>query len=97
MGFYIDGNTVYKDTWLANYAQHVPGGPDSVTLAEGEVLLCYMDNGPFKALGIAHSERETEVFKWTPRDPRPREWYVAKISDVITELPRLAEVFDDAV
>lgn len=74
MGIYVDPPNTDKETWLNEH-----GTP--IEEPEKPIAVCLVDNGHFKAAGIAYDEKELERFKRP--DPRPKKWYWVPIKDLM--------------
>ena len=68
MGFYVNPPDMDKETWLVVHGQETtPNWPP----LEGLVLVCLVDNGPFKAAGICYNE--SEFYEFVAPDTTPEE------------------------
>lgn len=88
MGCYVNPDHEDKETWLENnattiYAMNVfPEWETIFATSERPVVL--IDNGMFKAAGVAYNEREYQAFTYED-DPRPRQIYrvpIKKLKEV---------------
>jgi len=60
-------------------------------LPEATLPVCFVDNGPFTAAGIAFDSNELAAFA-NPSDHRPKLWFIVpidKLTEVNPELPQL--------
>ena len=77
MGYYIQ---VLKNKGKAQQIVDLYGGrialspPSFEDIAEGEAIICVVDNGPFEAAGFCFNQRELNDFSYY--DDRPRVWVV---------------------
>ena len=83
MGFYINPPEGTKEDWLLRNGQAMisPDWPPP----EGQVLVCMVDNGPFRAAGICYDKSEWEEF--TAPDSRSKEWYLVPREKILTVCP----------
>ena len=82
MGCYINPpNGETKEAWLAREAKPLPRVPPECYRAlDGWMVVCLIDNGPFRAAGVAFNDRELAAFKYD--DGRPKVWYIAPIESI---------------
>lgn len=80
MGSYINPASMPKEEWLERNARSVEEPQEFVGGDERLVIL--VDNGPFTAAAIAHSEKEFDYFMGL-NDPRPRKYFVATVADLL--------------
>ena len=81
MGIYVNPVGEPKESWLANHGELLLDPPKWEDVKEGSLPVCLVDNGPFKAAAVIYSKSELEEFS-SPTDPRPKVWFMAKISDL---------------
>lgn len=94
MGLYINPTGCTKEQWLQEngvlFAPTLTGYwhiIETVFKPESDALLvCLVDNGPFKAAAVAYDESELEAFN-QPDDYRPKVWYVVKKADIKAVCP----------
>lgn len=96
MGAYVnltDGTD--KCTWLEKNGMKIsaptPSEPVFIVwglIPEGKMIVCLIDNGPFKAAGIAFNKGELEEFMIN--DGRLKEWYLVDIDKLHTVSSELA-------
>ena len=78
MGFYVDPPNETKEAFLKREGMVVPKA-DWDKVPKDMAIVVLVDNGAFRAAGIAFSEKEYHVFTdHNPRDPRPRTIYLVK-------------------
>lgn len=73
MGKYVnptDGSS--KEEWLQKNGTMTGNTPCAIT--EEFVPVCWVNNGPFSAAGVADDSREVEAFN-RPDDIRPKRWF----------------------
>lgn len=81
MGCYVNPEKTTKEKWLEeNKVLSQSTCPKVVP--DDCLIVCLVDNGPFKAAAVGYSEREVEVFD-NPNDLRPKVWYVVKTDDLM--------------
>jgi hypothetical protein len=91
MGIYINPNGKSKEAWLNENAIHQP---KPIWPAEkGKMFVCLVDNGFFRAAGVAYHKNEFEAFNHP--DPRPKSWWIAPIDSLLEDSAGLSE-FDRA-
>jgi hypothetical protein len=93
MGVYVNPQDMSKEDWLALHGQILldpPKWEDIEDIEEGKLPVCLVDNGPFKAAGVAFAKRELDEFT-RPDDPRPKTWFMVSIKD-LGEVSPIAEV-----
>lgn len=73
MGCYVNPTNMSKEDWLRQHGRRV--SIDDVEIAESELPVCLVDNGMFRAAGVAYDERELEAFS-VPSDTRPKVWFM---------------------
>ena len=73
MGCYVNPQDQDKEDWLETFGRPISGAGAIIT--ELEVPVCLVDNGVFKAAGVAFSKRELENFT-QPGDFRNKQWYM---------------------
>jgi hypothetical protein len=67
-----------KERWLLENGKPLLEFPKWDEIPDDSVLICMVDNGPFRAAAIAFSEREMQHFT-NPKDMRPKTiWYINK-------------------
>lgn len=82
MGYYINPPGESKETFLNNKGVKLIEPPTFDKIASDMLPVCLVDNGLFTAAGIAYSQKELATFADT-NDPRPRQWYLVKIKDLL--------------
>lgn len=96
MGYYInpkDGSS--KEEWLKAHAQEITEDLALQVDTNGDSLpVCLVDNGMFTAAGIGYCSREVEVFAMP--DGRPKQWYLAKVADLLTVCPGVQRALKEA-
>lgn len=83
MGIYINPKEMSKESWLVKFA--IPDErPELIPedVPSGMVPLCLVDNEPFTALAVCHSQGELMTFS-DNRDTRPKRWFYATIPDIL--------------
>lgn len=82
-------NQEYAEAYLkAAKAGQDLTGPLAAKLAGGtHLFVCLVDNGAFRAAGIAVDQRELEAFL-QPHDQRPKQWFVVPKEDLKLWLPK---------
>ncbi len=94
MGYYLEaepGST--KEEWLAAHGTPAPvGATEKATIGTwldkpaDQVLICLVDNGPFRAAAIITGQHEFEEFghpSYLLTDPRPRTWWYVPLQCVM--------------
>lgn len=72
MGYYINPPDMSKEQFLAQHGRRLD--PDESFDFKGDSLpVCWVDNGPFTAAGIAYDQREMDAFKHP--DSRTKRWF----------------------
>ena len=72
MGFYINPDNISKSDFFRVYCDEL--SREAWLVYRGDsIRVCLVDNGPFKALGIAYSRPEAAVFA-SISDTRPRRY-----------------------
>lgn len=94
MGFYLNPSEQTKEDFLQEHGVKIeaPFWPTRDDVA----LVCWIDNGPFAAAGVAYSEAEMKEFN-DPSDPRFRIWYLVaweKIWPVVDSPDYLRKLMD---
>jgi len=90
MGTYINPKNESKEQWLARNATACgTQAPAMPTADERTLLVCLVNNGPFTAAAVIYNTNELQEFA-DPGDYRPKQWYLAKIEDLLTvsDLPK---------
>ena len=77
MGVYINPSKMTKEQWLLENATEVRI-PTMEDVPEDSMIICLVDNGPFKAAAVAYNSREFTEFTRSD-DNRPKKFYVASI------------------
>ena len=88
MGMYINPRAMSKRQWLRDKMAKLVQNP-TWPAPKGKVILSWVDNGLFDALGVCYSERELAAFKYIDTDPsdgRPHCFYEVDKS-ALEELP----------
>lgn len=85
MGYYINPKGMSKEEWLAKHGRAVL--ETEAKLTDDELPVILVDNGPFRAAGIAYCEDELKAFL-RPSDFRPRAVYMCQRSDLKPFLPK---------
>jgi hypothetical protein len=75
MGKYINPADTTKEAWLEQHGRPVTQAEAKVASDSGDTPVCLVNNGPFKAAGIAFDREEFEAFTG-PNDGRPKQWYL---------------------
>lgn len=77
MGYYINPPDCTKEHWLATKGTVIPRPLSLDDVGPNHLPVCLVDNGPFRAAGIAFSQAELD--SWNQEelegDTRPRTWY----------------------
>lgn len=97
MGYYVNPGE-NQAAWLERNAKEFPNKEAAqAALGAGEMIVVWMDNGPFAAAGVAVDERELDAFTES-RDTRPKRFFVAAI-DVLLPVtqPSLQKFVDKAL
>lgn len=83
MGIYINPSDQTKEEFLEEHSGVVglPSWPPPV----GHVLVCLVDNGPFKAAAVAYSEEEFKEFSHP--DGRPKTWFHVQVEPLWAVIP----------
>ena len=101
MGCYI--NMDDKELWLfensdamftGRYGEGLKSFPPYGIFKKGSLPVVLVDNGRFKAAGVAYNEREYEAFT-QPDDPRPREVFSVPV-DKLMAVSDLREYLGDS-
>jgi len=84
MGYYINPvNGMDKEDWLYEYGSVVAAPNADRFNFDGKTLpVCLVNNGLFKAAGIAFDKRELEIFL-NPDDDRPKDWFLVSLEFII--------------
>ena len=75
MGLYIE--TSDRESWLKQNARRIAPGD---AIEPDEFKVCVVNNGGFKAYGVAFDDREEAMMRRP--DDRPRVWHAAKREDL---------------
>jgi hypothetical protein len=75
MGKYINPPDQTNESWLEANGRPVTQAEAKQASDTGDTPVCLVNNGPFKAAGIAYDRSEFEVFT-SPNDGRPKQWYL---------------------
>lgn len=81
MGYYINPLNETKEEFVAQHAREVSHGTFSNFNFDTEnnfLPICLIDNGPFRALGIAYSRNELAEFG-SLKDYRPKRYFFVSI------------------
>ena len=82
MGCYINPKLSTKEEWLKDHA--VSESLSFPAIIPDDCLpVCLVDNGPFKAAGVAFNEREVNEFN-NPNDGRFKVWYIVSKEKLLT-------------
>lgn len=97
MGFYVNPENQTKEAWLILHGQMVTTPTKVPEDTTTKAYVCWVDNGPFTAAGIAFSDREIEVFSapddMAPDDMRPKNWFEVPKDDLYSVSNITAEDF----
>lgn len=94
MGFYINPPDNNKEQWLKANGQQVD--PEiiedfwSSKKVRTHLPVCWVDNGPFTAAGIAFSPDETKAFMHPCG--RPKRWYLVPREKLVPYYPKAMEL-----
>ena len=88
MGLYMEDEN--KDGWLVANGEFVGGGIyeshiDFDLVPKQQMLVCLVDNGMFKACGVAYTEREFKHFDIP--DGRYKDWYLVDTTKLAPKCP----------
>ena len=81
MGCYINPETETKEEFLRRVGTPLQEAPKWDEIPKGSLAVCWVNNGPFSAAGVAFDERELEAFM-VPEDRRPKKWFIVTIEDL---------------
>jgi hypothetical protein len=93
MGCYVNPPGGSKEEWLRDNATKVNGigieAPVWNEIADDELPVCLVDNGPFTAAAVGFSEQEMNDFD-DPDDDRPKMWFTVKVEKLfeVSDLKR---------
>ena len=73
MGCYVNPRNETKESFLAREGRVI--GVHEAMITETELPVCLVDNGMFKAAGVAFSDHELAVFA-DSSDPRIKQWFM---------------------
>lgn len=90
MGLYVNPNGMSKEDWLESHGTEV--SRDEAVISDDSLPVVLVDNGPFTAAGIGHSERELSAFLDSPMDQRPKRIFLCARSDLEAVQPELKEM-----
>ena len=82
MGAYVNPPDGKKGKWLDENADRLVKPPAKYDEVPGSLPVCLVDNGPFTAAAICFDQGELDEFN-SPGDRRPREWFMAKVEDLM--------------
>ncbi len=91
MGYYIEVDEPKHVTLVRKYGAKVLQQPKY--LDDGQVTICVIDNGPFRAAGICYNESEFQSFAFP--DDRPRVWLSLPAATVFQLCPYVKDVLYD--
>lgn len=74
MGCYINTLGIDKAEWLAIAGRPIASAEEA-KITELELPVCLVDNGMFKAAGVAYSYSELDQFSRSG-DSRPKTWFM---------------------
>lgn len=75
MGYYINPRDMSKEQWLKIHGRPINAEDIPTETMDKEMPVCLVSNGAFTAAAICYCEEEWEEFR-SPRDFRPKEWYM---------------------
>lgn len=78
MGCYINPPNVSKEMFLAAYGRLIEECDAEITA--DEMPVCFIDNGPFTAAGVAFSNSEIKEFQ--REDGREKTWYMVRFENL---------------
>ena len=84
MGAYINTVNGTKERWLFENAKPITRQEfkNFDYSDETQMPVCLVDNGAFRAAGIAYSAKENQAFTH-PENCRPKEYFICKTSDLL--------------
>jgi len=92
MGIYINPTDMTKELFLAMHGLEIRKTVVSWPPKADHVLVCMVNNGPFRAAGVANSQEEMQVFlRDDPGDYRPKRWFVVPAEMVLPTVGGYAE------
>jgi hypothetical protein len=106
MGYYINPPDCTKEHWLATKGTVISRPLSLDDVGPNHLPVCLVDNGPFRAAGIAYSQSELDAWNQDELDGdrRPRTWYRVSKEALAPYLPaetpaiqvtHFVPVFDD--
>ena len=83
MGYYINPTNESKEAFAKRQKEISRKEFCSFDFTDKKFLpICLVDNGFFRALGIAYSQREAAEFT-RPSDTRPKQFFIASVEDLL--------------
>ena len=95
MGIYFDPRNVSKEEWLYfNAEKFIPASAldaqYDLIRSNNQVPICLVDNGSFRAAGIAYTAFEYHRFIEST-DDRPVSWWLVSVDKLLEEMPRMRQ------
>lgn len=90
MDYYIDPREGTKEAWLEKYGKLINADEAKQHDAGEQILVCWVDNGPFTVAEICYNNQERDAFLYPY--PHPKKWYLVNRELLITFCPLLATV-----
>ncbi len=85
MGLYINPKNEEKEEWLNGNATPITEDDAILSLDNGDVVICLVDNLDFTAAGVAYDEKELKYMM--KDDGRDKEYFITSLEKLQTVCP----------
>lgn len=96
MGLYINPKNTSKEQWLLDNSTNVfLQAPNNLKMIPyNHVLVCLVNNGPFRAAAVIYSNDELKAFA-NPSDGREKTWHIVSLEKIKEVCPNYKSFMGD--